>query len=123
MKADCAISTRVPPGSCASTGAAPRTPTLRSPAVSTVHTEAMLRERIGAVAVSNDIYAIGGFGPNMTPTPLVLVEELVLGSTTWIQKASMTTARQFLAAALGSDGRIYAIGGEGDTNALSTVEA
>ncbi len=48
---------------------------------------------------------------------------LAAAAGSWTTVASMPTARQNLAAATGSDGRIYAIGGNNNTGSLSTVEA
>ncbi len=52
--------------------------------------------------------------PSSTPTPT---------TNTWTTAASMPTAREDLAAATGSDGRIYAIGGNNNNGVLNTVEA
>jgi N-acetylneuraminic acid mutarotase len=41
---------------------------------------------------------------------------------TWKTAASMPTARAFFGAVLGSDGRIYVVGGYNDSGYLSTVE-
>src|SRR5438874_829660 len=51
----------------------------------------------------------------------VLEDRTVLSS--WSTVAPMPTARTALAAATGSDGRTYAIGGFDGTNILNTVEA
>jgi hypothetical protein len=45
------------------------------------------------------------------------------GHQTWARVADMPTGREALGAAAGPDGRIYAIGGLGDSGPLDTVEA
>jgi N-acetylneuraminic acid mutarotase len=82
--------------------------------------------RYGLAAVlglDGRIYAIGG----LTPTPLgnrtdTAVEAYDPATDQWSTVASMPTARSFLAAAVGLDGRIYAMGGQGATT-RDTVEA
>jgi N-acetylneuraminic acid mutarotase len=73
------------------------------------------------------IYAIGGSRYTFAASPqLDVVETYSPASNTWTSVAPMPTARYGLAAALGSDGRVYAIGGCSDAVpgfALSTVEA
>ncbi|GEM_PF-951570 len=78
---------------------------------------------LGAVAANNGkIYAIGG--QVFTPSTgfLNLVEEYNPITDTWTTSTSMPTARDQLAVALGTNGKIYAIGGSYRNEALSTVE-
>jgi N-acetylneuraminic acid mutarotase len=75
------------------------------------------RYGLAAAAVSDKIYAIGGYGT----TRLATNEEYNPSTNTWATKASMPTARNALAAAVVQD-RIYAIGGYSGTF-LATNEA
>src|SRR5262249_55258931 len=52
-----------------------------------------------------------------------VLESRVVPAGSWTAVAGMPTARSGLAAALGADGRIYAIGGTNAGNTLATVEA
>jgi len=83
--------------------------------------------RSGLAAVTGPdgrIYAIGGVNTLQSPLPLATVEAYTPASNTWATLASLPTPRQLLAAAVGSDGRIYALGGaDASGNPLSTVEA
>lgn len=80
-----------------------------------------------AAAVGSDgrIYAMGGYSSGAANVaPVNTVEAYDPRSNTWNVAASMPTARALLAAAGGSDGRIYAIGGTHiEGVGLSTVEA
>lgn len=91
-----------------------------------------------AVAVGADgrIYAIGGQGNPPSdhdfPGDVASVEAYTPSTNTWTTVASMPTARSWLAAATGADGRIYAFGGSGTMgnppvlsadSPLATVEA
>jgi N-acetylneuraminic acid mutarotase len=70
------------------------------------------------------IYAIGGVDIIRSPQPLTTVEAYAPATNTWTVLASLPTPRQLLAAAVGPDGRIYAIGGaDASGNSLATVEA
>jgi len=72
------------------------------------------------------IYAMGGcsFEFNNRCNVLQTLEIYSPTSNSWITGPPMPTARASLAAALGSDGRIYAIGGENESQqALNVVEA
>ena len=67
-----------------------------------------------AAAAGNDgrIYAIGGITGGINYSAVVAtVEAYDPASDTWTTRASLPTARSHLAAAAGSDGRIYAFGG------------
>jgi hypothetical protein len=78
----------------------------------------------GATGSDGRIYALGGdSGP--TGGQLRTVEAYDSGANTWDASVPpMPTGRSLLAAAAGSDGRIYAIGGEDQLgNPLGTVEA
>lgn len=69
------------------------------------------------------IYAIGGLIGNISTNQ---VERYNTATDTWQNVASMNNARSDLAAAVGPDGRIYAIGGynsPGGTSNLAVVEA
>lgn len=69
------------------------------------------------------IYVIGGRGEGSGTNYLASVDVYNPETDTWKTAASMPTARAFFGASLGSDGRIYAIGGYNDTGYLRTVEA
>lgn len=85
-----------------------------------------------AVGLDGRIYAIGGVTGPVPAGPFTSVgttEVYDPATDTWTTAAAMPTPRHGLAAALGSDGRIYAIGGFGGTStpcpgvACGTVEA
>jgi N-acetylneuraminic acid mutarotase len=68
------------------------------------------------------IYAIGGdIGPDAAGNPNVVktVEAYTPSTNRWATVASMPTVRDYLAAATGLDGRIYAIGGDTGTDVVS----
>jgi N-acetylneuraminic acid mutarotase len=73
------------------------------------------------------IYAIGGRAPSCSTCQLSYVRtvEVYTPSTdTWAAVAKMPTPRAYLAVAAGKDGRIYAMGGLGQSgNTVATVEA
>jgi N-acetylneuraminic acid mutarotase len=85
-----------------------------------------------AAAAGNDgrIYVFGG-QPNgssatATVSALNIVEAYNPSTNTWSTVASMPTAQEAEGAALGSDGRIYVVGGKSDSTAttqLNTVQA
>jgi len=86
--------------------------------------------RYAATAVTapdGNIYVIGGYRKGRTPGITGLVKMYSPSTDTWTNKTSMPTARWFLGGALGKDGKIYAIGGNQDTDArnqpLTAVEA
>ena len=83
--------------------------------------------RSGLAAVTGPdgrIYAIGGLDILRSPEPLATVEAYMVATNTWTTVASLPTPRQLLAAAVGPDGRIYALGGaDAAGNPLHTVEA
>jgi N-acetylneuraminic acid mutarotase len=83
--------------------------------------------RSGLAAVTGPdgrIYAIGGVDTLRSPLPVATVEAYTPATNTWTVLASMPTPRQLLAAVVGPDGRIYAIGGaDASFNPLTTVEA
>jgi hypothetical protein len=82
------------------------------------------RDSLGAAAGADGrIYAIGGEDLSGSG-PLGTVEAYTPGTPgSWATMASMPTARAWLGAAAGPDGRIYAIGGSKDFDgALATVE-
>jgi N-acetylneuraminic acid mutarotase len=87
----------------------------------------MPTRRSGLAAVTGPdgrIYAIGGVDFLQSPLPLATVEAYTPATNTWTTLASMPTPRQLLAAAVGPDGRIYALGGaDAAGNPLNTVEA
>lgn len=70
------------------------------------------------------IYVIDGVNTNPSPASLYLnvVEAYTPATNSWTQLTPTPTSRGYLAAAVGSDGRIYAIGGSGSNGALATVE-
>ncbi len=71
----------------------------------------------------NTLYAIGGGGVFVEAyTPCT--EQRKTNCDVWNHVAPMSTSRQYLGAATGGDGRIYAVGGlSGGLNAVRTVEA
>jgi N-acetylneuraminic acid mutarotase len=83
------------------------------------------RGYVAAVAGSNGkIYAIGGSTGEQLQDFVNTVEEYDPVSDSWAARAPMPTTRRFLSATLGSDGRIYAIGGYNSSAIMSTaVEA
>ena len=83
-----------------------------------VATMPVSRDRFGAAAVGNIIYAIGGENGNMTT-----VESYNTGTNTWTTGLSaMPTGRYNLGVAQ-VNGIIYAIGGNGTSGVVGTVEA
>ena len=81
-------------------------------------------EGLGAAeGADGRIYAIGGINYIPTDSPVDTVEAYAPGTNTWTTVASMPTARGFVAAAVGADGRIYVIGGCNGTSILNTGEA
>jgi N-acetylneuraminic acid mutarotase len=76
-----------------------------------------------AFGADGNLYVFGGeTGGQGTGPYLSTVEAYNPASNTWSTRASMPTARDFLAAAPGSDGLIYVVGGFNGSD-LSTVEA
>jgi N-acetylneuraminic acid mutarotase len=69
------------------------------------------------------IYIIGGVGEGPGANWLASVDVYNPMTDTWRTAASMPTARAFFGAVLGSDGRIYAMGGYNDSGYLSAVDA
>ncbi|TDB81562.1 kelch repeat-containing protein [Micromonospora sp. KC721] len=76
-----------------------------------------------AAATGGDgrIYAIGGGSPGGEGVFLRSVLALTPGDDHWVPVAPMPTGRQLLAAAAGTDGRIYAVGGR-YYDVLATLE-
>ena len=75
-----------------------------------------------AVGSDGRIYVFGG--TDAAGTAMTLAQSFLLGDTSLVAAAPLTTARADLASAAGSDGRIYAIGGfVGTTTSLASVEA
>src|SRR6185369_8985381 len=69
------------------------------------------------------IYVIGG-NVSGSSNPVTTVQAYTPGTNTWTTVAPMSVARHELGAALGSDGRIYAVGGrDAASTPLTTVEA
>jgi N-acetylneuraminic acid mutarotase len=71
------------------------------------------------------VYAIGGLCPNILGfcLPVATVEGYSPRTNRWTQRAPMPTARQCLATTTGTDGRIYALGGEDQSgNSLTNAE-
>jgi len=68
------------------------------------------RNEQATAAAAGHLYAIGGTTGNLEP-PLATLEIYDVATNSWTTGAPMPTARMSLCAALGSDGRIYAIGG------------
>ncbi len=84
------------------------------------------RER-AAAATGQDgvIYVAGGSDASstLTSSPLKNMEAYHVSTNTWKNRAHMHTARDGAAAVMGTDGRIYVIGGYGNAGSLSSVEA
>lgn len=85
--------------------------------------------RFGAAAATGldgTVYAISGLCPNLFGLcrPVGTNEAYSPAHNTWTERAPIPTPRQCLAAATGTDGRIYVLGGE-DTSgtSLTTAEA
>ena len=74
------------------------------------------RGRLAAASSGGKIYALGGDGGG---GDLTTAEAYTPSTNAWSPVASMPTARTFIAAATGADGRIYTLGG---SPALATVE-
>ncbi|MBO4164714.1 Kelch repeat-containing protein [Micromonospora antibiotica] len=76
-----------------------------------------------AAATGGDgrVYAIGGSSPGAEGAFLSSVLALTPGDDQWVPVASMPSGRQLLAATAGTDGRVYAVGGERH-GSLSTLE-
>lgn len=86
------------------------------------------REGLAAVAGADGrIYAVGGADASTPSSPSPSYAEVNAydpGTGRWQTVAPLRTARQFLAAVRGVDGRIYAVGGATSTDRiLTTVEA
>jgi N-acetylneuraminic acid mutarotase len=85
------------------------------------------RADLAAVTVGDKIYAIGGWhvrNASNHPIALDTVEVYDPLTNIWTTKAPMPTARYWLSAARGSDGRIYVYGGvDTTTNTVSALEA
>jgi N-acetylneuraminic acid mutarotase len=90
-------------------------PALTATAATWVDVASMSTGRSGLAATAGRdgrIYAIGGFPPQNTGNgSLNTVAAYTPATNSWASVAPMPTARAVLAAATGSDGRIYAIGG------------
>jgi hypothetical protein len=86
-----------------------------------VMTEA--RSLFAAATVNGRIYVIGGnvYGV-ATPSVLGLVEAYDPATQSWTRVASLPTPRFALAAAAGSDGKIYAVGGHDGNSAVPALE-
>lgn len=83
------------------------------------------RTMLTVVAAGNGrIYAIGGMKPSPTLDPMATsaVEEYDPATDTWATKAALPTARHSAAGVLGSNGKIYVIGGWDTSQRLSVVE-
>src|SRR5579872_2742556 len=75
----------------------------------------------GVASTSNgNVYVIGG---NDGTGPQNKAAYYAPGAGTWTNISSLPTSRQYLGAAVGSDGRVYAIGGQTTSTWLRTVEA
>ena len=93
----------------------------------------------GYTLQSTTIFVSPAFWAPVSPAPVVLNGQNTVtnsisgncrfyrlvrsGHQTWAKVADMPTGRDSLGAAAGADGRIYAIGGLGDSGPLDTVEA
>jgi N-acetylneuraminic acid mutarotase len=75
---------------------------------------------LGAAAVQNKIYAIGGLGESLNTNSTVEVYDLV--KNTWSKRADLPMPRNRLAA-VALKGKIYAIGGLGPQGDSDVVEA
>lgn len=73
------------------------------------------------IAIAAFVVTLGvAFGT--APNPFPFAAPTASGSTAWSTKLPMPTPRKALGVATGSNGKIYAIGGENATNYLATVE-
>jgi N-acetylneuraminic acid mutarotase len=79
------------------------------------------RYNLAVVSTGGLVYAIGGYSSSVLGT----VETYNPATNAWTTAPPLPTPRQNLTAAVGSDGRIYAIGGstDGGATTVSTVEA
>jgi N-acetylneuraminic acid mutarotase len=98
-----------------------------SPSSNTWHSVAPLpapREGAGAVYTNGHIYVVGGANGGAEQAA---VEAYDPTTNTWSARAPIPTPRHYLGAALGADGRVYAVGGAHSSllgsTAYSTVEA
>jgi len=81
-------------------------------------------ELAATTGADGTIYAIGGTVDLSEWHPVAIVEAYTPGLDSWIELPPMPTARQWLGATTGTDGRIYAIGGqEVDGSVSAAVEA
>ncbi len=82
----------------------------------------------GVTGPDGKLYVVGGqvYTGSAGSTPATSLRSLRVydtGSGQWSSGADMPTPRFGLAAAIGSDGRLYAIGGANNSQSLTTVEA
>ena len=81
------------------------------------------RAYLAAATVNGRIYVIGGNASGVaTPSVLGLVEAYDPATQSWTRVASLPTPRFALAAAAGSDGNIYAVGGDDGNGAVRALE-
>jgi N-acetylneuraminic acid mutarotase len=83
------------------------------------------RERAAAAGLYDMVYVAGGSdgsAPNIS-SPLKTLEAYQVSTNTWKKLKHMHTARDGAAAAAGTDGRIYVMGGRGASGSMSSVEA
>lgn len=100
-------------------------PALKKPGWSAVASMPTARERVAAAEYDGLIYVAGGSNgstPDMS-SPLKTFESYHPATNTWKTLAHMPTRRDGPAAVTGTDGRIYVLGGLGDSVFLSSVEA
>jgi N-acetylneuraminic acid mutarotase len=83
------------------------------------------RDLLAAATVNGRIYVIGGNAYGYVDggtSVLGLVEAYDPATRTWTRVASLSTPRFGLAAAVGSDGKIYVVGGNDGNGAVGTLE-
>ncbi len=83
----------------------------------------LARDMFAAAVAGGRIYVIGGNAAQSGPTNVLgLVEAYDPATQSWTRVASLPTPRYGLAAAAGSDGKIYVVGGHDSTSVLPTLE-
>ncbi|MBI4579046.1 MAG: hypothetical protein HY718_05045, partial [Planctomycetes bacterium] len=79
------------------------------------------RDYLGVVAASDKVYAIGGYRYDGSPHFLGTTEQYDPATNTWSAKASLSIGRFGLAVALGSNGKVYAVGGMSSNSSYTAL--
>jgi Kelch motif len=87
----------------------------------------LAREQLGvATGADGKVYTIGGFTTPFSPTSAQvstgIVEAYDPVSGSWSTRKPMPTARAYLAVAAGTDGKVYALGGQAGDPLVATLE-